>query len=88
MHSSGGTKENYEASVAGVQVEVSSQDLPHTKQENNSLNRDPKWPLWYNGWFFITGKSFSPNSALAQIQGDFPLWQRGCTRAETTVQHT
>jgi hypothetical protein len=42
MHSSGVTKENYKTSVAGVQVDVSSQELPHTKEENPSLNRDDK----------------------------------------------
>jgi hypothetical protein len=40
MHPSGVTKENYESSVAGIQVDISSHELPHTKQENLSLNRD------------------------------------------------
>jgi hypothetical protein len=40
MHPSGVTKENYEISVADVRVDISSQELQHTKQENHSLNGD------------------------------------------------
>jgi hypothetical protein len=52
MHSSGGTKENYETSVGVVQVDVSSQDLPHTKQENHSLNRDSLYLIIINYFSF------------------------------------
>jgi hypothetical protein len=38
----GGTTESYETSVAGFQVDVSPQELPHTKKETHSLNRDVK----------------------------------------------
>jgi hypothetical protein len=44
--------------VADVRVDISSQELQHTKQENHSLNGD-KWTLRYNAWFFIKGKSLT-----------------------------